>query len=227
MRVHFIQHVYFEDPGHLLEWTKNKHYSTSFTKTFETISFPQLADFDLLVIMGGPMGVYDENKFPWLKKEKQFINDAITANKKVLGICLGSQLIAEALGSKIYPNKEKEIGWWSIKKVNAKFTKNFPGEFVTFHWHGDTFDLPKNAVRLFSTDVCPNQGFLYGSHVAALQFHPEVTEALISSMIKHEGEELIPASFIQTEEIIKEETPKWVNTNKNFLTEFIEQFLKL
>src|SRR5215471_5921833 len=136
MRVHFIQHVYFENPGHLLEWAKEKSYSTSFTKTFENISFPNLNDFDLLVIMGGPMGVYDEEKFPWLKQEKQFIKDSIAANKKVLGICLGSQLIAEALGVKVYPNKEKEIGWWPIKKVNAELNNDLPNEFVTFHWHG-------------------------------------------------------------------------------------------
>ena len=227
MRVHFIQHVHFENPGHLLEWAKDEHHKTSFTKTFEKISFPKLTDFDLLVIMGGPMSVYDENKFPWLKKEKQFIKEAIAANKKILGICLGSQLIADALGAKVYPNKEKEIGWWPVKKINSILNKDLPNEFITFHWHGDTFDLPKDAIRLFSTDVCPNQAFLYHSHVAAMQFHPEVTEELVAAMVKHEGEELVTAPFIQTEEKIKSETPKWVNTNKNFLIAFIEKFLVL
>lgn len=217
MRVHFIQHVNFEHPGHLLEWSKDKHCNVSFTKTFERISFPKLNDFDLLVIMGGPMGVDEENKFPWLKQEKQFIKDAITENKKILGICLGSQLIAEALGAKVYPNKEKEIGWWPIKKTNSIFNKDVPNEFITFHWHGDTFDLPKHSIHLFSTDVCSNQGFLYKSHVAALQFHPEVTEELVAAMVKHEGEELVPAPFIQTEETIKKETGKWVDLNKKFL----------
>src|SRR5689334_16619028 len=119
MRVHFIQHVNFEHPGHLLEWAKDNNHNTGFTKTFENISFPGLNDFDLLIIMGGPMSVYDENKFPWLKKEKQFIGEAIDADKKVLGICLGSQLIAESLGAKVYPSKEKEIGWWRIKKEKS------------------------------------------------------------------------------------------------------------
>ena len=231
MRVHFIQHVSFENPGYLLEWAQQEQHTISFTKLFEKVSFPLLSEFDLLVIMGGPMGVYEEEKFSWLKKEKQLIKESIDAGKKVLGICLGSQLVAEALGAKVYPNKEKEIGWWPVKKTNVRNStlsnNGFPNEFITFHWHGDTFDLPKNSVRLFSTDICPNQGFLYSNHVAALQFHPEVTEELVASMVKHERDELIPASFIQTEETIKKETPKWVDQNKNFLIAFVEHFLKL
>ena len=229
MRVHFIQHVSFEHPGYLLEWAKQ--HTVTFTKIFEDVSFPPPNDFDVLIIMGGPMGVYEEEKFPWLKKEKKFIKETIAAGKKVLGICLGSQLVAEVLEAKVYPNTEKEIGWWPIKKsANARNTPlipEAPDEFVTFHWHGDIFDLPKNSIRLFSTDVCPNQGFLYGSNVAALQFHPEVTNELVSAMVEHEREELIPATFIQNEETIIRETPKWTDQNKKFFTAFIEQFLAL
>ena len=231
MRVHFIQHVSFEHPGYLMEWAKEKQYAVTFTKIFEGISFPQLNDFDLLIIMGGPMGIYEIQKFPWLKNEKLFIKKTIDAGKKVLGICLGSQLVAEALGSKVYPNKEKEIGWWPVKKSTNttidSFIKKFPEEFITFHWHGDTFDLPKESVRLFSTNICPNQGYLYGSHVAGLQFHPEVTPELVAAMIEHEKEELVPGPFIQTETTIKNETPEWINQNKNFINEFVDSFLKL
>jgi GMP synthase-like glutamine amidotransferase len=181
--------------------------------------------------MGGPMGVYEEKKFPWLKEEKQFIKKAIEADKKVLGICLGSQLVAEALGASIYPNKEKEIGWWPVKKIplknSASLTTAIPDEFITFHWHGDTFDLPGNSIRIFGTDVCSNQGFLYGTQVAALQFHPEATTELIAAMVEHEKEELVPARFIQTEEEIKKETPTRVQQNKLFTDAFVNHFLAL
>ncbi|MFI5133112.1 MAG: type 1 glutamine amidotransferase [Chitinophagales bacterium] len=231
MRVHFIQHVSFEHPGYLLEWAQDRQCSITFTKVFEKAFFPSANDFDLLIIMGGPMGVYEEKKFSWLKKEKQFIKNAIEADKKVLGICLGSQLVAEALGAKVYPNKEKEIGWWPVKKISsenaASLTAAFPDEFITFHWHGDTFDLPKNSTRIFATDVCPNQGFLHGTRVAGLQFHPEVTTALVAAMVEHEKEELVVARFIQTEEEIKNETPNRVEQNKTFTNAFVNHFLVL
>ena len=102
--------------------------------------------------MGGVMSVYEENKYAWMKAEKEFIKKSIEANKKVLGICLGAQFIAEVLGAKVFSHTKKEIGWFELEKVlQHTLTDKLPQTFTTFHWHGDTFTLPDNSIHLFKT----------------------------------------------------------------------------
>lgn len=228
MKVHFIQHVSFEHPGYLLQWAEKQQHSTSFTKIFEQASFPSVDEFDMLIVMGGPLSVNEENKYEWLKAEKQFIKASIEANKKILGICLGSQLIAEVLGGKVYTHTQKEIGWWPVKKVNEQkhhpFIMDMPGEFITFHWHGDTFQLPPGAQLLFSSEACTNQAYLYNNQVAGLQFHLEATPQLISNMLEHERGELIKAPYIQTETEIKQKAQQYCEVQQNYLTYFLTNF---
>jgi GMP synthase-like glutamine amidotransferase len=165
-----------------------------------------MVDFDWLIIMGGPMGVYDETRYPWLSPEKDLIKKAIQSGKTVLGICLGSQLIAECLGSRVYPNKEKEIGWYNVKLThegrNEPLLSDMLPETTVFHWHGDTFDLPEKAVNLVFSDGCKNQLFLYGRHVIGIQFHFEVTEDSLGAMVENGKHELIPGKFVQDERTI-------------------------
>ncbi len=229
MRIHFVQHVSFETPGYLINWAESRKYPVTFSKLFESNSFVQTNLFDVLVILGGPMGVYEEQKYPWLKEEKNFIKKAIADNKKVLGICLGAQLVAEALGAKVYPHHQKEIGWWPIHKMNHPetqfLTSHLPEQFVTFHWHGDTFDLPYGSTQLFTSGACDQQGFIHGRNTAAIQFHLEATEVLIKQMICHEKEELVYAPYIQTEQKINEETNSRVQLLEGYMTGFINNFL--
>src|SRR5688572_23524659 len=119
MRIHFIQHVAFESPGYLLQWAEEHQHTISFTRIYESPVFPSVDDIDWLIVMGGPMGSYQEDQYSWLKAEKEFIRAVIDAGKKVLGICLGSQLVAAALGAKVYPHVQKEIGWWPVKKTGT------------------------------------------------------------------------------------------------------------
>jgi GMP synthase-like glutamine amidotransferase len=227
MHIHFIQHVPFENPGSIITWATENNYNTSFTKVFEPFEFPSINLPDMLVIMGGPMGVYEEKKYEWLKKEKLFIKRVISANKKVLGICLGSQLVAEVMGAKVFPHKLKEIGWWPVQKINNHLlTINLPATFTTFHWHGDTFELPHGAIQLFKTAGCEQQGFIYNDHVAGLQFHMELKEDLLYGMIEHEKEELVKATYIQSEEEIKEKTPLHISQQQKYMQQFLEAFVK-
>ena len=229
MRIHFVQHVSFETPGNLLTWAESHKYQVTFSKLFESDSFVQTNLFDVLVIMGGPMGVYEEQKYPWLKEEKLFIKKAIADNKKVLGICLGAQLVAESLGAKVYPHHQKEIGWWPVQKINhpvtESLTNHLPEPFVSFHWHGDTFDLPPGSTQLFTSRACAQQGFIKGRNAAAIQFHLEATEILIKQMISHEREELVDAPYTQTEQKINEETNSRVQWQEGYMTGFINNFL--
>ncbi|MFV0538564.1 MAG: type 1 glutamine amidotransferase [Dysgonomonas sp.] len=200
-RVHYIQHVPYEGLGYIGEWVKDNGCELSVTKMYEEHIFPSLETFDLLVVMGGPMGTYDEEIYPWLKGEKEFIRQGIDADKAVLGICLGSQLIANALGARVYAASEKEIGWWPVAFTDSSAQELFGGEEKSskvFQWHGDTFDLPDGVKLLASSDIFPNQAFLYKDNVLALQFHFEATEESCNDIIDSGFDELPEGEYIQS-----------------------------
>jgi GMP synthase-like glutamine amidotransferase len=206
MKIHILQHVSFENPGIIVDWANENNHTLSYTFLFEDDpAYPEPGQIDMLIIMGGPMGVYEEAVLPWMKEEKTFIKTCIAADKTVLGICLGAQLLAEALGAKVYPHHTKEIGFFPALKTMAaekdKLFNNLPEEWPVFHWHGDTFDLPEGAALLFKTDACKNQAYRKGKCIG-LQFHPEVNEKLLLSMVENEKHELVKAEYVQTEEEI-------------------------
>lgn len=226
MKVHFIQHVRFEHPGYLSVWAAENGFETSFTRIFEAIEFPPLRDFDMLVIMGGDMGVYEENKYPWLRQEKAFIRECIDADKKILGICLGSQLLAEVLGARVSRHHVKEIGWWQVSKIpDAGISRSLPEELIVFQWHGDTFELPENAIQLFRSEACEQQGFRYGKNVLALQFHLETTQELINYMSEEGSEELIESSYIQNPKTIQQLAGSYVSQQNKYLEIMLSDFL--
>jgi len=203
MRAHVFQHLPFERPGNIEPWLRNAGYDISYTYFFEDQQIPVVQEIDFLVIMGGSMSVNDEEQRPWLVAEKQFIRDFVATGKPVLGICLGAQLIASALGAKVYPNKDKEIGWFPVKCYQTTPPDfQFPISFLPLHWHGETFDLPDGAVLLASSEACKNQAFQYGKKVLAIQFHPEATMEIIESFIFHFRKELVPGKYIQSSEEI-------------------------
>jgi GMP synthase-like glutamine amidotransferase len=202
-RIHVLQHVPFENPGCLSDWFEQHNCTVSYNRFYEEgAQLPDLNLFDRLVIMGGPMDVCETEKYAWLEAEKNFIREAIVQGKSAVGICLGSQLIAAALGAAVYPNKKPEIGWFPVYKTavsaNDPFLNDFNTETMVFHWHGDTFDLPPHAQHLFYSEACRNQGFRIGRQVLGLQFHPEVTPKSLKEMINHVGNELVPAQYIQS-----------------------------
>lgn len=210
-------HVPFEGLGCIEEWVNNSHHQLTYTKLYESASFPESTEFDWLIIMGGPMGVYDEAIYDWLAAEKEFVRNAINQNKVVLGICLGSQLIAEVLGAKVYPNTQKEIGWFDLKLTEEGksdgLVTDFDASFPVFHWHGDTFDLPTGSKRLFYSDITPNQAFIYNEKVLGLQFHFEVTAESMASMVQHGADELVPGPTIQSANEILAETSYIASNN--------------
>ncbi len=206
LRVHYFQHVAFESLGSIEEWISLSGHSLTSTRFFESAKLPEISDIDWLIVMGGTMSVHDEEQFPWLKDEKQFIRQAVDAGKTVLGICLGSQLVSAALGARVYKNKDKEIGWFDIELTCfAKSDKLFfdmAGRSKVFHWHGDTFDLPENAIHLAYSKGCKNQAYIYKDKVIALQFHLEPTLNSLQQMIENGRNELTIGKYIQTEKEI-------------------------
>lgn len=227
LRIHYIQHVSFERPGYIETWAISNNHELSVTKLYENSEFPALSDFDWLIIMGGPMSVYDEKKSSWFKAEKEFIESTIKADKIIIGICLGAQILAEVLGAKVYQNRKKEMGWFPVFMTeygrNNKILNDFPASLTVFHWHGDTFVLPEAAKNLFRSDICTNQAFIYNDKILGLQFHLEATPGTIEEMITNCRNELIPDNFVQTEaEIIRhsdlcQETNIYLSHILNFL----------
>lgn len=201
MRAHYLQHVPFEGLGSIEPWLQKAGYQISSTQFFNSVSLPEIVDIDMLIVMGGPMSVNDEKEYPWLIKEKEFIRNAIKAGKAVLGICLGAQLIASSMGAKVYPNALKEIGWFPVYAVESQcdFVFQFPKESLVFHWHGETFDLPKDAVQIAKSKGCENQGFQIGTNVMGLQFHLETNDPLARAIVENCRNELVEDKYIQPE----------------------------
>ncbi|HUL00052.1 MAG TPA: type 1 glutamine amidotransferase [Nitrospirota bacterium] len=205
MRVHVLQHVLFEGLGSIASWLKAHRADVSYTRFYEESTLPQLSGLDLVIAMGGPMSVNDESTLPWLRTEKQFVRDAVDQGIPVLGICLGAQLIANAVGSRVYQNPLKEIGWFHIEATPSPADVfRFPDKCSVFHWHGETFDLPNGAVRLARSAACENQAFQIGRHVIGLQFHLETTPYGLTSFLANCGDELAPGPYIQTESELRD-----------------------
>jgi len=222
MRVHHIRHVEFENLGSIETWLSSQGHAVTCTRMYANDPLPRLDQFDWLIVMGGPMSANDDATLPWMAPEKEFILATIDARKPVLGVCLGSQLIAAALGAKVYPNAQREIGWFPIQRTDEArphpFGELFPDQIDVFHWHGDTFDLPNGAVRLASSAACLNQAYAYSNHVLALQFHLEMTPALAQNLTVHCCDELGMAPYVQAPEDLLVDPGRYERTNQLMAT---------
>lgn len=202
MRVHYLQHVAFEGLGNMADWLEARGDEVSCTRLFLGETIDRDLDPDLLIVMGGSMGVYDEERYPWLASEKQHILQVIERGGRVLGVCLGAQLIAAVLGARVRMNREPEIGWLPIHKrpeaTGTTVGRVLPDHLTAFHWHGDTFDIPEGATPLYRSEACPNQAFAFEDRVVGLQFHLETTPESARALVEHCGDELIAAPYVQS-----------------------------
>ena len=175
----------------------------------QPLSVPH-SNYDVLVAMGGPMGVQDGDQYPWLDDELRFIREAIDQDKHILGICLGAQMIAKALGAEVQKHSCMEIGWFPILFEDAflgtPLGQELDRQMDVLHWHGDTFATPPGAMRVAGSEACANQGFLYEGRVLGLQFHLEMGAKEVNVMTGHFKDELVPEKFVQGGEEIKART---------------------
>ncbi len=225
MKLICLLHHDTEMPAAIEIWVADRGYEMTNIYLHKTDKLPALNTFDGMVIMGGPMSVYEENKYPWLAEEKKYIKEAIDADKWVLGVCLGSQLMANALGAKVYPNEHIEIGWLPIeisKEVLGSAFKGFPNKLTTFHWHGDTYDLPEGAIHLAKTDTCLNQGFVYGKRAIAVQFHLEANDEVMEHVVAGVLADKPVGKFIQS---VPELKAGLVNFSQEKLNLFLDNWV--
>jgi GMP synthase-like glutamine amidotransferase len=229
MRVHCLQHVPYEGVGRVRDWVGSRGHELSGTQMWTWADgatapvsgavsaagatppagatvLPDPGDMDLLVVMGGPMNVYEDREYPWLPAEKAFIAACIARGAAVLGICLGAQLIAVALGGDVTRAPHTEIGWLPVELTEAGRRlpgfAHFPPRFTTLQWHGDTFSIPPGAVHAASSEAVPHQALAYdGGRVMGLQFHLEETPESLAELVAACGADLpAPGRWISTEE---------------------------
>jgi GMP synthase-like glutamine amidotransferase len=205
MRMAVLQHVPFEGPAAIAEWAAGRAIATNTVHLFRGDTLPALGDFDMLTVMGGPMSANDEVVLDWLAPEIALVRDAIAADKIVLGVCLGAQIMAKALGGRVYKGREKEIGWFPVEQTEAAHPlfEGLPREFMAFHWHGETFSLPEGAVRLASTPSTDNQAFAVGKRALGLQFHMEATKESVKALIENAAADIEGGPYQQQSEVIR------------------------
>lgn len=201
MRALVLQHVHFEDAANIGAWLSERWARIETVRLYEGAPLPDPSELDLLVVMGGPMSVNDEKIYPWLVDEKRLIEKSLRAGKKVLGVCLGAQLLASALGARVRKNREKEIGWFPVelapRAAGSALLAGMPERFTAFHWHGETFDVPSGATRLAGSAACANQAFEYGGAALGLQFHLESTRESVGMLTRHCASDMTPGKYVQ------------------------------
>lgn len=205
MKMSILQHVPFEGPAAIADWAAARGVETKVTHLYRDEPLPALSTFDMLTVMGGPMSANDAARYSWLKPEIELVSDAIGAGKIVLGVCLGAQIIAKALGAKVYAAPHKEIGWFPVNRTEAAHAifNGLPAAFPAFHWHGETFDLPAGSVRLAATAATPNQAFSVGESVLGLQFHLEATAASVVELLENAAGEIGNGPYEQSPDEIR------------------------
>jgi GMP synthase-like glutamine amidotransferase len=208
MKVRCFQHVPFEGLGLIEPWLRSRSHEIATTRWWAGDKAPAPDAYDWLIVMGGPMNVYQHRDHPWLVAEKAALAAAFAASKRVLGVCLGAQLIADVLGAKIVQNPVREIGWWPVRSTAldsdaAGVRYAFPAFATVLHWHGDTFSLPPGAIRLAESKACAEQAFAWGERVLGLQFHLEMGAESVAEIAAGCADELVGGgSWVQSDEAL-------------------------
>lgn len=230
-----IQHSPTEGLGTLEGEIAANKMTVSTLRTFENPVFPssvELEGYGALIILGGPMGVYEEKKYPWIKKELLIVGEALRQKKPILGVCLGAQMLAKAAGARVYPGPVKEFGWgqirfddWFSKRNPLTFQMGLAEPHTVFQWHGDTFDFPVEGYRLAWNETYPAQMFCYQGNAIGIQFHPEMTAEMIQSWVQWGQKEIREAGLDPAR--ILEETPQYLPALQKICHKFFYGFASL
>ncbi|MBM4338499.1 MAG: type 1 glutamine amidotransferase [Deltaproteobacteria bacterium] len=221
MNVLIIKHAEIEGPGLIGDLLVQGKIPYQMIELYLNTPLPKPEGFSHIVILGGPMNVYEEDQYPFLRNEDIFIKEAIQRGRAILGICLGAQLIAKALGAKVFKAPVKEIGWYevSLTRVGSQdpLFSNLPKKFPVFQWHEDTFEIPRGGQLIATSSPVSHQAFRYGEAAYGLQFHLEVTKEMIRDWLEaDEDGDKKPQILIQTERKIESYKQRGMNFFRTF-----------
>ncbi len=228
MNILCITHADFETPGIIEQWALDNAHTFKTEKPYKGNKLSDVSHFDFLIIMGGPQSPLKLEEFPYLLSEIDLIKTAISKNKKILGFCLGAQLIGEALGAKTERSPEKEVGVYPIsltsEGVKDPLFEDFPDNFPVIHWHNDMPGLTENSVLLALSQGCPHQVVRYKNNIYGFQCHMEITLGGIKTMIEAVPEDLAQTKFTQSASELLKQNYSSIN---NFMRTILDRFVRL
>lgn len=203
MKIHWLQHVPFEGLGSIAPWAHARGVELTVTRFHQGEPLPAIEPIDGVVVMGGPMSVHDVAAHAWLSAEHRFVEAVLDAGKRVLGICLGAQILARVLGADVRPNPQREIGWfpiaWTPAAASLPLFADMPSRPLVPHWHGETFDVPRGCLHIASSSACPHQAFATSDQRAVgFQCHPEMRPEGLRALTQHAADDLVPGPFVQS-----------------------------
>lgn len=230
-RVLVVRQVAHEGPG-IMKRPLERDCIVEYVDVYKGVSVPTRIDgYDALIVLGGPQGVYEEDRYPYITAEIRLVEDALKKRVPTLGICLGSQILAKAAGAKVYKSGKKELGWYDVTLTEDAdddwLFLGFPSRFSAFHWHGDTFDVPSGSTLLASSEMFPNQVIKAGPGAYGIQFHLEVTEQMIREWVAINQEEFRPLKGITDPETILSETPKRIEGLNRLGNALASRFIRM
>ena len=218
IRIHTLEHDDWNfSRTNITRWADKKGHRIESTDVFKSAPLPKLDGYDWLMVMGGSQHAWEEDINSWLAPEKDYIKEALSTGKVVIGICFGAQLLAEALGGSLFKNGQPEVGWYDVK-LNEEGRRSFlfdglPETFTTFHWHSDHFSLPPDCVCLADSPPTANQVFVKpGKPYVGIQFHPEYTRRMVLEFAEAFGQEWVPNNYVAGKDAIIEKTPEVPDT---------------
>lgn len=227
MRIACLKHVPYEGPAYFPEWAARSGYVLD-EFLVPDVGLPAVSQHERVIVIGGPMSVWETERYPWLREEKRFLAHVYDAGIPILGICLGAQLLAEHLGARVAPGPAKEIGWHMLSANPAAQStwlgEALPEAFVSFLWHGDFFDLPPGAVPVAASEAHPIQAFVHGASLG-LQFHLEVTASWARRLIERDAHELVDGPFIQSAAEIESAPDTHYDRNHRLLDRVMDRWM--
>jgi GMP synthase-like glutamine amidotransferase len=229
LKIVLIQHTAVDGPGATLDFLKASQADFATVRIDRGESIPIDVDADVLMTFGGPVSLYQPNLPSWVDDERALISRYVDAGRKVFGICLGAQLIASALGAKVYAGTHPEIGWHKIQSTDthgqSAIADSLPPSQTVLQWHQNTFDLPADAVHLYQSDACSHQAFSIEDRIVGFQFHPEATRTTVKHFLRFASPQRFSGGWVQTEQQVVDGIERYLDQQNQWLHRFLSQWL--
>lgn len=224
-----FQHSPLEGPSLIGDWASGRGHELRMHPWHASGAVPYNGSWDALIVLGGPMAVYEQDRYPWIREEQRLMRQTLEEGKQVLGICLGAQLLADVLGGRVYPQGHQEIGWYPLFHQKHALDEVLLHDLIeehpmAMHWHGDCFEIPPGCRHLASSQACANQAFAYGRQALGLQFHWEFSRETLQQMLDNEGFLMPEGTHVQAPSQIMQQAGTYLPASRLALDRLLDRF---